>query len=355
MEEHERSRVEPWKLVLGGAAGGLVVGACVGYVVRELQANAEVRGSGALLDAPKGGEKLAAEPAFVGVGASELLPGWTMEGRVDLRGKRLKPLRDARPSWPVKAASGAVLPADGSAVQDGPFASQPSKMLAKTVRFQGSSRHTVDELLATCPTSDELAQIDRDFPAIYVDETVTLGLCSDGSDENSDTLLVYNCFRVLRDLEFDAPLPLFETTNLYRWMRDQNLTFRFARNVGSEGRDRVLTMGLPPPLLVPSYRAWRGEGGIGGIGSMVALMVHELRHATSGLGHNCRPNDDPSAVIDESLAYGGAWAAQYWWNRWLAEHAGAALSDAQKSVATADARSILANCFCDQRGGGQRV
>jgi hypothetical protein len=63
------------------------------------------------------------------------------------------------------------------------------------------------------------------------------------------------------------------------------------------------------------------------------------------------PEDDPvrtkvSKLIwnnDSSLEYGGVWAAQYWWNMWLAEHSGSYLTDDQKKLAKRDGDRLLTN------------
>jgi hypothetical protein len=308
-----------------------------------------------LLDAMGG---TARHPAGAVVGAvpasTTPLPSWTWEQRsaLDFRGKTWVSLASLRVS-----KLGGVVPAGAPVDRRAAVTSFVPNIARAMPGFPAPEvvgpRGTIDEVLASCPTAEEVATIDRDFPHIYIEAGAAVApmSCVPGAEESSIPLTVYNIFRGALTIEFDAPMPLLGTTNLYRWLRDQNLTFRFVHGA-SEGRDRVLTMGLPPSTLLPYLRTWDGFAWGTGMGSMLGLVVHEGRHATTGLIHNCIPNDGLNANIDVSLNYGGAWAAEYWFYRWMTEHTGPILSPTQKANTAAAARNILLNSFCDRRGGG---
>lgn len=175
-------------------------------------------------------------------------------------------------------------------------------------------------------------------------------------------LTVYNAFRAMRLIDFDTPIPVLNATNLYEWLFSLNLTnihftvgeqWSFAERGAINLRGEVLD--------APEMRVWIDPRSGVGLMDVVLIIVHEARHARAlgnpnadadnTIGHPC--SNDPSIehVHDPSIEYGGAWAAQYWTSRWLAEHSGHYLSSLEKRYASGAAEQVRISRFCN---GGTR-
>ena len=207
---------------------------------------------------------------------------------------------------------------------------------------------TIADLLASCPTHEERLAIRRDFNIAY-QPGVPLGPwgCSVGGAESSIELTVYNAFRAMRLIQFDAPIPVLGATNLYEWLFGEQLTQilvtageAYSSAHGGMMRIRSEVLGQL------SQREWVNFSSGTGLLDIVTLLVHEGRHATGGPGHDCSIN---GAARDSTLEYGGSWAVQYWLYRWLAEHSGSYLSARDRQYAAELAEYILSSGFCSSR------
>ncbi len=274
-----------------------------------------------------------------------------------------------RPSGAASLPRPTVVRLNSWAYENGPTASalgkqfvrmrgdaQPSDASNKTAYVkQAQPTHAlyppasgVDAILSSCPSTADRKLIASSLE-IYIEpwdgETYE---CTPGGNESSSTLLVYNLFRLARLIRFDRPMPIFQTTNLWDWMLTQRIAYRFAAGIGSEGLPNLVTIGLPPVTLMPEYRQWTGFSDDVGMRAALTLLVHELCHSFTGRMHGCPPNAlHPNTAADMSLEYGGAHAAEYWFNRWLAEHSvGNVLSAQQRANAAAVAAFIRSNAFC---------
>ncbi len=217
----------------------------------------------------------------------------------------------------------------------------------------GGSPTTVDELLRTCPTYDEMLQIRRDFNVTFaVDPRQTYTFpqwaCTPGGDESSAELTLYNMFRAAKFLRFDAPIPVIGATNLYDYLQSLQLrTIWIIHNPGQgsfarDGEDRSVHLS-DVALGSPDKRFWVEPQSGAGLGDALGLLLHESRHAV-GYPHDCGVRLYGG---DSSLAYGGAWAVQYWYYRWLAEHTGDQLSTYEREMAAGAADSVRQVRFCD--------
>jgi hypothetical protein len=304
---------------------------------------------------------------------------------------------------------------------------------------------TMDEIMATCPTAGEIASINRDFKFTFGAEPGPIR-CGDprlvrghAAPRTPGVLLsLYQAFRCMRALTFDAPMPVANERNLYVWLKKNDIGINV---IGSEelssGGTRVLQ--LRKAVFTGEWTLAWDNGRGSGIGGLIGLFVHEATHAITGKGHDCSgatslydpgyrtiedgpcfsdgrylgdprfppggplvcpytmyapdgavmfrvrrgtferpdgtkgdypnylwadgsqiPNDALNAILkkvpevwnnDSSLDYGGAWAAQYWYNRWLAEHSGSSLSEGEKASAAvvADDLLVMGRLSCGKR------
>lgn len=206
----------------------------------------------------------------------------------------------------------------------------------------------IDALLESCPTDAEVQSIHKDFK-IVIDASVLPSMrawsCTKGGRENSIMLSLYNSFRVMKLLTFDAPMPLIGATNMYDWLRSLGLTFHVITSAAvggynnAEGRDVYL---LAEGLGGQDNRVWLNSSTQFGLMHFPALLLHEARHTVPGGGypHNC-------SSWDSSLSFGGAWALQYYYYLWLANHSGPYMTQMQRIAAADTANWIRQTHFCD--------
>jgi len=213
---------------------------------------------------------------------------------------------------------------------------------------------TVDGLLRTCPTLAERRQIHRDFNIVF-DVPAPGFRCTYGGSETSMWLTVYNMFRAMKLINFDAPMPLIGVTNLYVWFRSLGLTYYMGDYVYSHAGGNEIHLRLDAINSTHfSSRVWMDLRAGGGLQNVIGLLVHEARHTVpgGGFGHNCGPTatggaSDGVRMRDSRLSWGGAYALQYWYYYWLGNHSAGYLSPDDKFWANVVANSILEGMFCE--------
>jgi hypothetical protein len=198
---------------------------------------------------------------------------------------------------------------------------------------------TIDDLLTTCPTQQELDRFNADFD-IFFDPAANLPpyACRDGRDPGGGVnprLAVYQALRAIDALAFDQPLP-WTSLSLYDWLRSTITGFNIAPVPYSGCCDELGRITLKADLLSqPSYATWLEPGQSVGLMHFAGLVVHEARHA-EGKPHTCQGTED--ATLSEM----GAWAAQYYFFLWMANHAPPGqLSDTESAAATWAANDAL--------------
>ena len=212
--------------------------------------------------------------------------------------------------------------------------------------------------LCTPEFAAEAAIIRREVSIDFADSLRESGYLGDDCD--GIVANTVNMFRVLKAIRFDAPMPLVGGTSLYEWYRSLDLrlhivddfadpSIKVSYAVGNEvfmmaSRMRsiadALADGKGAPG-VPRYFLRQTSAGIRGVGMIAGVLVHEARHPAPGgdANHTCPPND---ASLDE----GGSFALQYWYFRWLAEHA--QLTHEEARLAQELANDIATTRFCDR-------
>ena len=146
-------------------------------------------------------------------------------------------------------------------------------------------------------------------------------------------LTVYQTFRVMKNMEFDEPLP-WTDDSLYDWLRDAVGGVHFASTGMSycckEGRVIVIAVGDLEHPLTRTQGAPRG---------LIRVMAHEARHA-EGFPHTCGTDDETFGEL-------GAWALHHYVDLWVAEHSIPGLfSQREKDDAAIDAESTINLNIC---------
>ena len=203
----------------------------------------------------------------------------------------------------------------------------------------GPRIQTVDELLRTCPSQQDLNDIVRDFGFQFVAPP-----CDPNGSDGGSLLAFINAMRVWKLIQFDAPIPLLNATNVYDWLRQVGVRFVVENANYSTGWDGVVY--LSASVFARAGRRWMdyntpNQWERGGLMMASSAIVHEAWHASKNIVHNCNMSADGFMMGDSDLAYGGAWAAHYWLLRWLEEHSGEYLSPPEKQWAGMRAESVL--------------
>ena len=233
-----------------------------------------------------------------------------------------------------------------SPTQDQPRLPVPS--LTVTPPASTQEPLTINRLMQSCPTQEEIAFIDSQTEIIFRDDPTGPNLVCRAADGSKDlTLLkknVYNTLRVMRLLSFDLPLP-WTDLDLFDWFAQavNGIVFdpnaKFSRCCDDEQRIVIQTQFLlaaQTDLWLDSY-----HGGAG-VNSLLPMLVHEARHA-EGYPHLC------GTILgnDINLQEMGAWAVEYYLDLWITDHTHAAFfTTYHKEIAHANAQLILDTRFC---------
>ena len=179
----------------------------------------------------------------------------------------------------------------------------------------------VDQIIARCPTSAEVAGIQARTPITF-DATVLGGplVCTaaaGSADLNAVQMRTFQSLLVLNELRFSQPLPWTPLTlgdwfaHAIRGVKVSNLPF----GTGGFCCDPagVIVVGNPGILDISRFvdpaRNWNGP-----VQAMLETLVHEARHA-EGPVHQCPPDDN-------TISEYGAWGVQYAFNAWVALFSG---------------------------------
>lgn len=180
---------------------------------------------------------------------------------------------------------------------------------------------TVDELLDTCPSPQEIASINSDFTLSFEsDPSAGTLVCTAAAGSEDLTLLqknTYQILRVAREIPFDVPPP-WTTKNLYDWLKGAIHGIRFRTDIplsfccDPTGVINILEAPNSTNLLTSR---WDDPQFGFGLDTYLNLVVHEARHS-EGFGHTCGTGND------QTLAELGAWGVVYYYYEWLAFHSG---------------------------------
>ena len=220
---------------------------------------------------------------------------------------------------------------------------------------------SIDELLAVCPTAGEVQRVDQDLQLFFFadpsrGEPLACTAAGGSADLTPFQKRVYQALLAMQRIPFDAPFP-WTSRPLYDWFKTAVRGIQFRSDVplttccGSDGLIKLKTAPTRAEddscLMSGDTPLWVEPGGVCGMDAFIALIVHEARHNEIG-NHTCGSNDQ---TIDEM----GAWAVQYFFDRWLAQHTGTYLSPIDgrpagtyHSVALEAAHQTCSSRFCAQ-------
>ena len=179
----------------------------------------------------------------------------------------------------------------------------------------------VDQIIARCPTSAEVAGIQARTPVTF-DPTVLGGplVCTaaaGSADLNAVQMRTFQSLLVLNELRFSQPLPWTPLT-LSDWFAHaihgvhvSDLPFGTGGYCCSPAG--VIVVGKPGFLDISRFadpaRNWNGP-----VIGLLETLVHEARHAEGPL-HQCPPDDN-------TISEYGAWGVEYGFNAWVALFSG---------------------------------
>jgi hypothetical protein len=198
---------------------------------------------------------------------------------------------------------------------------------------------SLDGLLSTCPSTEEIDRFQADFDIVFdPDLGLTPYSCEAGvypDDADNARLMVFQALRTISALRFNQLLP-WTDASLYDWLQEAIESIVLTSTSTSYCCDSQNRIVLRAALLnQPSYTAWYNQQSGIGLMSFVGLLVHEARHAENG-GHTC------DGINDETLDELGAWGVQYYLYLWMAEHSPAGLlTPVEREGATAHASTAL--------------
>lgn len=217
-------------------------------------------------------------------------------------------------------------------------------------KIRTCSFDTAAELMASCPTYEEVKQTRDDFNIWFESELEEKGVlrpwqCTEGGSESSLMLSVYNTFRLMKCIPFDSNLPWDpEYNNLYEWAKSRNLTqinyfFAIDGEYNHAVENSVYMIGnfLDDPIYRHPIHNPTGVGLVNHLGT----LFHEIRHAEVPISHNCGTNDT-------NIQYGGAWAVHFQLMSHLAYHTGTFFSEYEQDRIKYVAELIRNTRFCDQ-------
>lgn len=213
---------------------------------------------------------------------------------------------------------------------------------------------TIDDALARCPTAAEIELVDSRIRLTFVDDFTAPELVCRRRDGSANLTRLqeraYQAVLSMRRLRFDEPLP-WTDRSLFGWFTRAVTGIQFEAATYSHccAQDNDIVIRSQTDMAYLQDYTWDGMKGL------VGLMAHEARHA-EGYYHNCGESADNPGVVpdDQTLEEGGAWAVNYWYLVWLADHAdddyvrpADGAPDAYREKARVSAEGILKYRICD--------
>jgi hypothetical protein len=214
---------------------------------------------------------------------------------------------------------------------------------ATLVNYTAVPSGSPEIIFSDCPTAEEIAAIKADLDVnFYFDPTIgQAAVCGNLTPMQKH---VYSVLKYMKYARFNTALP-WTDASLWDWFKGSVREVYFVdSNVSA-----YIAGGLYSTLGALSISAQADMGEVvfdsfvqptgGGLYTIVALFVHEARHAQKE--HTCGSKD-------ASLSGGGAYAAQYHILKLMAENSNFALSAAQKNEILTYADFIKNTQFCVQ-------
>lgn len=269
--------------------------------------------------------------------------------------------------------------------------STPTKPAVKQNQNLGAESTGLIKKFLSCPTETERLQLETDFELRFLDKPAgkaeplydwgNFSYVCDFTTTGASRLMTYNTLIFLRDLRFSRPLPFTGSQSLYEYLTLKTISDKSAlapdvliiqpqtgcagySTGGRRGRadgSLALTVNMNGnfsrlyPVVSGSSNCASAlsKSGSGRRAELLnqfiyhpiyrsALLVHEAHHAIAGSGHTGAGGND--ATIDEM----GAWAAQFYYNAWVALYS-ENTDENTKKLARGSAEQILLSRFSVNR------
>ncbi len=182
--------------------------------------------------------------------------------------------------------------------------------------------------LASCPTEDDMAILQADFPILFEPamrfRDPVYSCLEPLSDMRvvSDQLVITQALRVVRHMRLNRPLP-WTDLHPYEWLKSKigaiavsytapyNYCCHTVFPLGQRDGVQAITLQKASDDLLRYRTVWRDSSSGTGLGNLILLIFHEARHID--LPHDCE------GIYDSSLEYMGAWGVQITLARYLVE------------------------------------
>lgn len=223
------------------------------------------------------------------------------------------------------------------------------------------------EEFATCPTATQKAAIDRDFIITFsdvIDNDIWENypyVCNVHTFTSTEPtrVKVYNVIRFLKELEFNRPLPFTQDKSIYEYIttnsanRKLSVAVQFGCSLHSSAYNFTTAFSGNFSRWYPVLSDNKSECTQANPGApdnefvfnplfAADLFVHEAQHAITNRIHTGGNGND--RTIDEM----GAWAAQFYFNAWIALYSTNIDADT-KQLAHDNAEMILDTRFSESK------
>lgn len=198
----------------------------------------------------------------------------------------------------------------------------------------------MDELLADCPTAEEIAGVDSRIDMQFdADPTAGVLVCSaaaGSADLTREQKNAYNAILIMKELTFDAPL-LWTDQTLYDWFTTTISAIRYRSDIASHS-----CCGTPPTINIRAELHTFYSDRWTAVGRLMALYVHEARHTY--MAHRCEKG------VDRTIAELGAYGVEARLYEWLAYHGDPAFLTMLAPGPTIDYREAARHYFFSMQG-----
>jgi hypothetical protein len=167
-----------------------------------------------------------------------------------------------------------------------------------------------------CPSAADIEALRRDIPITFADVPWSPIVCNRGEGSVELTWLeerLYQSLIFMRTVRFSQPLPAEWTRgrSLYDWFREaiRGIVVEAGNRSYCCSPDKVIHIATGNTSAVLEWRRTVDT-------LTLPVLVHEARHADTGVPHTCPTNQTKDARVNDMGAYG----VQYWLMFWIAEY-----------------------------------
>jgi len=167
-----------------------------------------------------------------------------------------------------------------------------------------------------CPRNEDIDAIRQEIPITFGEVPWSPMVCDGDPGSRALTWIeerTYSSLIFLRDIRFTEPLPAAWTAGpgVYDWLRGaiRGIVVETGERSWCCSPEKVIHLRVADPSGVPAWRRTIDT-------SWATLIVHEARHADTGIPHTCPTDQTKDARTSDMGAYG----VQYWLMIWIANY-----------------------------------